>query len=94
MQYLAIEGLSENGERGLAYEIADRWLHKDIQGYSDTGVLVEKYDVEQGPKQGHSGGGGGGEYELQLGFGWTNGVLAKLMAEFPELTTRPGSKNP
>jgi alpha,alpha-trehalase len=94
MQYLAIEGLSENGERDLAYEIADRWLHKDIQGYSDTGVLVEKYDVEQEPKQGRSGGGGGGEYELQLGFGWTNGVLAKLMAEYPELTAQPRSKNP
>jgi alpha,alpha-trehalase len=94
MQYLAIEGLSKNGERDLAYEIADRWLRKCIQGYSDTGVLVEKYDVEQGPKQGRSGGGGGGEYELQLGFGWTNGVLAKLMAEFPELTSRPRSKNP
>ena len=50
---------------------------------------MEKYDVEQGPEQRGSGGGGGGEYELQLGFGWTNGVLAKLMAEFPELTARP-----
>ena len=89
MQYLAIEGLSKNGERDLAYEIADRWLHQNIHGYSDAGVLVEKYDVEQGPEQRGSGGGGGGEYELQLGFGWTNGVLAKLMAEFPELTARP-----
>ena len=89
MQYLAIEGLSKNGERDLAYEIADRWLHQNIQGYSDAGVLVEKYDVEQGLEQRGSGGGGGGEYELQLGFGWTNGVLAKLMAEFPELTARP-----
>ena len=94
MQYLAIEGLSKNGERDLAYEIADRWLHKNIQGYSHTGVLVEKYDVEQGPEQRGHGGGGGGEYELQLGFGWTNGVLAKLMAEFPELTARSEGRTP
>ena len=94
MQYLAIEGLSKNGERDLAYEIADRWLHKNIQGYSHTGVLVEKYDVAQGPGQRGSGGGGGGEYELQLGFGWTNGVLAKLMAEFPELTARSEGRTP
>jgi alpha,alpha-trehalase len=94
MQYLAIEGLRRNGQPDLAYEIADRWLHKNIQGYSDAGALLEKYDVEQGPKEGRSGGGGGGEYELQLGFGWTNGVLAKLMAEFPELAARPGSKDP
>jgi alpha,alpha-trehalase len=93
MQYLAIEGLSKNGERDLAYEIADRWLHKNIQGYSAAGVLVEKYDVEQGPEQ-RGYGGGGGEYELQLGFGWTNGVLAKLMAEFPELTARSESRTP
>ena len=94
MQYLAIEGLSKNGERDLAYEIADRWLHKNIQGYSHSGVLVEMYDVEQGPEQRGSGGGGGGEYELQLGFGWTNGVLAKLIAEFPELTSRAENRNP
>ena len=94
IQYLAIEGLSKNGERDLAYEIADRWLHKNIQGYSHTGVLVEKYDVEQGPEQRGHGGGGGGEYELQLGFGWTNGVLAKLMAEFPELTARSEGRTP
>jgi alpha,alpha-trehalase len=94
MQYLAIEGLSKNGERDLAYEIADRWLRKNIQGYSHTGVLVEKYDVAQRPGQRGSGGGGGGEYELQLGFGWTNGVLAKLMAEFPELTARSEGRTP
>jgi alpha,alpha-trehalase len=94
MQYLAIEGLSKNGERDLAYEIADRWLRKNIQGYSHTGVLVEKYDVAQGPAQRGHGGGGGGEYELQLGFGWTNGVLAKLMAEFPELTARSEGRTP
>jgi len=94
IQYLAIEGLSKYGERGLAKEIADRWLHKNIKSYAGSGVLVEKYDVERGPEQGGSGGGGGGEYELQLGFGWTNGVLAKLMAEFPELTARAENRNP
>src|SRR5580704_16637731 len=46
MQYLAIEGLSNNGERDLAYEIADRWLRKNIQGYSHSGVLVEKRSEE------------------------------------------------
>ena len=94
LQYLAIEGLNANGEHDLAYEIADRWLHKTIQGYSDSGVLVEKYDVERGTEQRGAGGGGGGEYELQPGFGWTNGVLAKLMAEFPELTMHAVNQNP
>ena len=48
LQYLAIEGLSKNGERDLAYEIADRWLRKNIQGYSHTGVLVEKITSRRG----------------------------------------------
>ena len=38
--------------------------------------MIEKYDVH-----GRSGIGGGGEYPLQDGFGWTNGVLAALIAE-------------
>ncbi len=28
--------------------------------------------------------GGGGEYPLQDGFGWTNGVMRKLMALYPQ----------
>jgi alpha,alpha-trehalase len=93
LQYLAIEGLEANGERDLAHEIADRWLRMTVKGYANAGVLVEKYDVEQGPAEG-TGFGGGGEYELQVGFGWTNGVLAKLMAEFPELSVHALHQNP
>ncbi|HKN26744.1 MAG TPA: alpha,alpha-trehalase TreF [Roseiarcus sp.] len=81
LQYLAIEGLNFYGERDLAREIADRWISTNVLGYAATGVLVEKYNVEQGAD---GSGGGGGEYPLQVGFGWTNGVLAKLRAEYPE----------
>jgi alpha,alpha-trehalase len=84
MQYLAIEGLKAYGESDLASEIADRWIKKDIEGYEASGVLIEKYNVEQSLDRRELGGGGGGEYPLQVGFGWTNGVLAKLMAEFPQ----------
>ncbi len=53
-------------------------------------MLVEKYDVEQGPDQS---GGRGGEYPLQVGFGWTNAVLAKLMAEYPDLASHALQQN-
>jgi alpha,alpha-trehalase len=39
---------------------------------------VEKYDVVTIGRSG-----GGGEYPLQDGFGWTNGVMRKLMALYP-----------
>ena len=81
------------GERDLAREIAERWISTNVRGYAATGVLVEKYDVEQGADE-SGGGGGGGEYPLQVGFGWTNGVLAKLMAEFPDLAMHALRKNP
>jgi alpha,alpha-trehalase len=43
-----------------------------------SGTLVEKYDVL------HTGrSGGGGEYPTQDGFGWTNGVVRKLIALYP-----------
>ncbi len=91
LQYLAIEGLNSYGERDLAREIAERWISTNVLGYAATGVLVEKYNVEQGAS---GSGGGGGEYPLQVGFGWTNGVLAKLMAEYPDLAARAVRQSP
>jgi alpha,alpha-trehalase len=84
MQYLAIEGLKAYGKNDLASEIANRWIKNDIEAYEKSGVLMEKYNVEQSLGQSNASGGAGGEYPLQVGFGWTNGVLSKLMAEFPE----------
>ena len=85
LQYLAIEGFRKYGEPDLAREIAERWVRRNTQGYRDMGVLVEKYDIERGQETHGGVGGSGGEYTLQVGFGWTNGVLARLFAEYPEL---------
>jgi alpha,alpha-trehalase len=93
LQYLAIEGLNAYRERNLAREIATRWLRRNVEAYTATGVLLEKYNVEQKLDRRSSGGGGGGEYPLQVGFGWTNGVLAKLMAEYPQLTTKASQQD-
>ena len=41
--------------------------------YHRTGKLLEKYNVEDISLLS-----GGGEYEVQDGFGWTNGVLMKI----------------
>lgn len=79
LQWLAIQGLKNYGEEQLAATIAQRWVAKNQQVFKATGKLVEKYDVIGNAA------GGGGEYPLQDGFGWTNGVLRKLLAMYPKL---------
>ncbi|MET0384200.1 MAG: alpha,alpha-trehalase TreF [Burkholderiaceae bacterium] len=72
LQWIAIDGLRRYALGDLAETIADRWISCVDKVYGETGRLVEKYDVvEDRP-------GGGGEYDAQCGFGWTNGVHAKL----------------
>jgi alpha,alpha-trehalase len=79
LQWLSIQGLKNYGEDQLAATIAQRWVGKNLQVFKATGKLVEKYDVVADKA------GGGGEYPLQDGFGWTNGVLRKLLAMYPKL---------
>lgn len=83
LQWLAIEGLRRQGETKLAATIAARWVAENARVYCRTGKLVEKYNVRD------AGEGAGGEYPVQDGFGWTNGVLIKLLALYPELGREP-----
>jgi alpha,alpha-trehalase len=78
LQWIAIEGLNRYGQRPLARRIAHRWIRENVDYYERTGKLVEKYDVTGDAAA------GGGEYPLQDGFGWTNGVLRRLLAVYPE----------
>jgi alpha,alpha-trehalase len=78
LQWMAVEGFTAYGEPGLAETIARRWMAKVISAYRATGKLVEKYDVGSAAVAT-----GGGEYPTQDGFGWTNGVLRKLLALYP-----------
>jgi alpha,alpha-trehalase len=78
LQWIAVEGLSRYGQNQLAETIACRWMVNVSGVYRSTGKLVEKYDVIATNQPG-----GGGEYPTQDGFGWTNGVMLKLMALYP-----------
>ncbi len=78
LQWIAIRGLDAYGHDELARTIARRWIARNIAVFESTGKLVEKYDVTTDAAA------GGGEYALQDGFGWTNGVLRRLMALYPE----------
>ncbi len=78
LQWIAVAGLTTYGQDRLAETIACRWMVNVSRVYRQTGKLVEKYDVIAADQAG-----GGGEYPTQDGFGWTNGVMLKLMALYP-----------
>ena len=76
LQWTSIQGLRSYGFHRLSDEIKKRWTATNIGIYRRDGKLIEKYNVVDPHKLG-----GGGEYEVQDGFGWTNGVLAALLEE-------------
>ena len=75
LQWLTIKGLQNYGQDALAKDIAERWISLNAKVFKETGKLMEKYDVKDITKLA-----GGGEYPGQDGFGWTNGVLLKLIS--------------
>jgi alpha,alpha-trehalase len=74
LQWIGAKGLADYGERELARTIAQRWMKNVVAAYRRTGKLMEKYDVVDPALVG-----GGGEYPTQDGFGWTNGVMRKML---------------
>jgi alpha,alpha-trehalase len=78
LEWIAIDGLRRNGQAALAETIACRWMVSVQDVYRQSGKLVEKYDVVSTGRSG-----GGGEYPTQDGFGWTNGVIRKLLVLYP-----------
>lgn len=71
LQWFAVKGLRRYGHTDLAVEIIQRWNGLLEEYYRAHGVMLEKYNVCDTRVKAT-----GGEYEVQLGFGWTNGVYA------------------
>ncbi|MBO3698269.1 alpha,alpha-trehalase TreF [Roseivirga sp. E12] len=76
LQWVAIKGLRNYGHDQLAGTIKERWVSLNVKVFKNTGKLMEKYNVMDTNLLS-----GGGEYPVQDGFGWTNGVLLKLLSE-------------
>ncbi|PSR52273.1 trehalase [Adhaeribacter arboris] len=76
LQWMSIQGLRNYRQNKLANQVKHNWVEINTKVYKSTGKLVEKYNVEATHLEA-----GGGEYPLQDGFGWTNGVLLKLLSE-------------
>ncbi len=75
LHWFAIQGLLQYQQSALAENIKHRWLNTVEVYFKQTGKLMEKYNVCQ---QNHKA--QGGEYDVQEGFGWTNGVYQALAA--------------
>jgi len=76
LQWMSYQGLRNYKLNKLAEVIADRWIKNNIRVYENTGKMVEKYNVSDITLKA-----GGGEYPVQDGFGWSNGVLLRLLNE-------------
>lgn len=79
LQWITIKGLRNYGQHELAGSIKERWVDLNVRVYKNTGKMVEKYNVLDMSLEA-----GGGEYPVQDGFGWTNGVLLRLLQENPQ----------
>uniref|UniRef100_A0AAF5RXL3 Trehalase n=1 Tax=Wuchereria bancrofti TaxID=6293 RepID=A0AAF5RXL3_WUCBA len=86
LQHIIIEGMrkSDNPEaQEMAFKLARKWILANYKIYNTTKKMWEKIDVTGTiPKPG-----AGGEYDVQDGFGWTNGVVLDLLATYYDRMT-------
>lgn len=75
LQWMAYQGLMQYGHSGLADDIRRNWQQLNEKTYTETGKMMEKYNVMDADTKA-----GGGEYPNQDGFGWTNGVYLGLLS--------------
>jgi len=86
MTVTALDNTQTIAGRQMAREVAGKYLRNVYKSFANTGAIFEKYNCEEEGKPGE-----GGEYDVQEGFGWTNGVTLSLLAKFPNL---PSSSSP
>ncbi|CRL08140.1 CLUMA_CG020990, isoform A [Clunio marinus] len=85
MLIVGLDNLEDDRTKKIAQEWAQRWVLSNYIAYKDTGAMYEKYLANE--LGGH---GGGGEYEVQKGFGWTNGVLFDLFDRYGAVLSSSG----
>ncbi|GMS79077.1 hypothetical protein PENTCL1PPCAC_1252 [Pristionchus entomophagus] len=93
LNHMIIEGLrkSENAQmQDKAFKIAEKWVFGNYKVFAETGHMWEKYNVIGNvPKPGS-----GGEYDVQDGFGWTNGVILDLLITYNHRLKLPDQLRP
>ena len=69
LQWFAVMGLINYGFEPLSIKIMKQWMATVEQQFISDNNMMEKYNVQDSQHVAQ-----GGEYEVQHGFGWTNGV--------------------
>uniref|UniRef100_A0A915HQV2 Trehalase n=1 Tax=Romanomermis culicivorax TaxID=13658 RepID=A0A915HQV2_ROMCU len=80
MVHMLIIGFRTSNDQSLvefARLLAEQWLRSSYNAFEVSKNMFEKYNSASGGL-----GGGGGEYDVQTGFGWTNGVILDLLAKY------------
>jgi alpha,alpha-trehalase len=67
-------GLDRYGFKEEARDLATRWIRTCDIIYNARGKFVEKYNVVEPENLSK-----GGEYDVQDGFGWSNGVYIAML---------------
>jgi len=75
LHWFTVQGLRHYQFDDLAIDVSQRWLKMIESFFQKSGKLMEKYNVCQQVSIAS-----GGEYEVQEGFGWTNGVTLAFYA--------------
>jgi len=73
LQWITYKGLRNYNFHRTANELSEEWLGLIDKEFKHSGKMLEKYNVSDTNLIA-----GGGEYEIQEGFGWTNGVYLRM----------------
>ncbi|KAH7724867.1 alpha,alpha-trehalase [Aphelenchoides avenae] len=93
--HMVIDGFRTTGDPKLmkaAEKMAIQWLMVNYKSYSSTYAMFEKYNASTLTEECSAG--GGGEYEVQKGFGWTNGVILDLLDKYGEKLSSSANRLP
>lgn len=82
LQHILVEGLRLSPypeAHDLARNLAQKWVYNNWKTFKMTKSMFEKYDTMSLGYPGH-----GGEYDVQIGFGWSNGVVLDFINTYAD----------
>ncbi|XP_014211722.1 trehalase isoform X2 [Copidosoma floridanum] len=79
---MSLDNTNDSWAKQLAYDLSKIWVRSNYKAFNKTNSMYEKYDATV-----LGGYGSGGEYEVQLGFGWSNGLIIDLLDKYGDRLT-------